>query len=69
MKTQQGRRWLIVTIIVVAMFGSFTAGSVTGFLARPAVAADQPSEFQVFWEAWDIVIDHLWTRTRSILPR
>jgi carboxyl-terminal processing protease len=58
MKIQQGRRWLVIVVIVVAMFGSFTVGNITGFLARPVIAAGQPSEFQIFWEAWDIVIEH-----------
>jgi carboxyl-terminal processing protease len=58
MKIKQGRRRLVTVVIAVAMFGSFTLGNVTGFLARPVIAADQPSEFQVFWEAWDIVVEH-----------
>jgi carboxyl-terminal processing protease len=34
---------------------AFLAGTVTGFVARPALAADRPSQFEVFWEAWDLV--------------
>jgi carboxyl-terminal processing protease len=40
------------------MFGSFVAGGITGFVARPALAASQPAEFGVFWEAWEIVVQH-----------
>lgn len=34
---------------------AFLAGTVTGFVARPVFAADRPSQFEVFWEAWDLV--------------
>lgn len=37
---------------------TFLVGNITGWLARPALAADRPPEFVVFWEAWDIVVNH-----------
>ncbi|HRW49558.1 MAG TPA: S41 family peptidase [Caldilinea sp.] len=33
----------------------FLAGTATGFMARPALAADHPPQFDVFWEVWDLV--------------
>ncbi|MEZ4682120.1 MAG: hypothetical protein R2932_48730 [Caldilineaceae bacterium] len=41
------------------IFCAFILGNVTGWMARPAVAAvDEPPEFAVFWEAWDVVLNH-----------
>jgi len=35
---------------------SFVAGNFTGYMAHPLLAADErPSEFSIFWEAWEIV--------------
>ncbi|MEZ4708915.1 MAG: S41 family peptidase [Caldilineaceae bacterium] len=31
-------------------------GNVTGYMARPALAQDQPTEFALFWEVWDLVL-------------
>ncbi|MCB0069006.1 MAG: phosphoenolpyruvate hydrolase family protein, partial [Caldilineaceae bacterium] len=36
----------------------FLAGTATGFMARPALAADHPPQFDVFWEVWDLVDQH-----------
>lgn len=58
-------RRLLLVLLLTAMLGSaFSAGAVTGYLARPVLAADQPSEFAVFWEAWDIVLNHFVDRDR-----
>jgi carboxyl-terminal processing protease len=64
MKHNATRRLLIVVVLVACMFGSFTAGSITGYLARPVLAADQPAEFGVFWEAWDVVVNHFVDRDK-----
>ena len=38
------------------MFVSFAAGNVTGYMARPALAQDNPPRnFAIFWETWDLV--------------
>ena len=61
MKTKSGnaiRNVLLVTILVVGMFGAFVAGTATGFMARPALAADEPTQFDVFWEVWELVGEH-----------
>ena len=36
----------------------FAAGNVTGYVAKPATAAESPTEFAPFWEAWDLVLNH-----------
>jgi len=33
----------------------FLAGTLTGFMARPVLADDRPSQFEVFWEVWGLV--------------
>lgn len=58
------RRWLLVFLLTAMLGSAFSAGAVTGYLARPVLAADQPSEFAVFWEAWDIVLNHFVDRDR-----
>lgn len=50
----------IVLILFLFSFTAFGAGVVlggSGLLFRPGIvqAADQPAEFKVFWQAWDIV--------------
>lgn len=37
---------------------AFLIGNVTGWFVRPAIAADTPPEFAVFWEAWDVVLNN-----------
>jgi len=37
---------------------TFLAGNVSGWLTRPVLAAQEPPEFAIFWEAWTIVTDH-----------
>ena len=41
-------------VIVLA----FLIGNVTGWFVHPAIAAEVPPEFAVFWEAWDIVLNN-----------
>jgi carboxyl-terminal processing protease len=56
-----GSRLGIVVIICVA----FAAGNFTGFAARPVLAQRAtPSEFNVFWEAWDLVVENFVDRER-----
>lgn len=58
MKGHQKQRFLIIAMILALMLVSFSAGNVTGFLVRPVLAADEPAEFSIFWEAWDLVTDN-----------
>lgn len=37
---------------------AFLLGHVTGWFVRPALAAEAPPEFAVFWEAWDVVLNN-----------
>ena len=43
---------------------TFAAGNVTGWLTKPALAAQNPPEFAIFWEAWDLVIDNFVDRDK-----
>ena len=49
------RHIIIVSLFLASLGGAFVAGTYTGIVARPANAADEPSQFQIFWEAWDLV--------------
>ena len=49
------RHILVVVVFLASLGGAFTAGTVTGFTARAASASDEPSQFSVFWEAWNLV--------------
>jgi carboxyl-terminal processing protease len=52
------RRPLVVMGFVVVLTVTFLSGTLTGMMVRPALAADEPSQFSVFWEAWELVQDH-----------
>lgn len=43
-----------ISVVVLA----FMVGHVTGWFVRPALAAEAPPEFAVFWEAWDVVLNN-----------
>jgi carboxyl-terminal processing protease len=49
------RRLLLIAVFVASLGGAFSLGAVTGFTARAASAADEPDQFSVFWEVWDLV--------------
>lgn len=55
-ETRRPRVWL-VALILVGMLASYGAGIFTGTGVQTVRAADEPTEFGVFWEAWDAVID------------
>ena len=53
---------LLLTLLLVAVF---VAGNLTGFTARSALAQrTTPTEFGVFWEAWDLVVEYFVDRDR-----
>ncbi|MEZ4640564.1 MAG: S41 family peptidase [Caldilineaceae bacterium] len=52
------RRVAMVFLGIFLLAGSFGFGHLTGVHSQAALAADEPSEFAVFWEAWDLVLDH-----------
>lgn len=49
---RNSRRVAYIGVVVLA----FIIGNLTGWSARPVLAAEAPPEFAVFWEAWDIVL-------------
>lgn len=58
-------RRLVMSIIgVFTVVVAFGAGNITGYLARPVLAAQEPSEFKVFWEAWNLVLGHFVDRDK-----
>jgi len=46
---------IIVGVFLASLGGAFVTGAFTGILARPASAADEPSQFSIFWEVWELV--------------
>lgn len=58
------RRPLVVVGFVVVLTVTFLSGTLTGMMVQPALAADEPSQFSIFWEAWDLVQDHFVDRDR-----
>lgn len=58
-------RTLSGTAVILLMLVSFVAGNFTGYWARPALAQrTTPAEFNVFWEAWDLVVEYFVDRER-----
>ena len=59
------RRVALSTVIFWLMALAFVGGNVSGFSIRSAMAAEErPSQFIVFWEAWDYVVAHFVDRER-----
>ncbi len=63
-KHRSSSRLFSVLILLALVLGAFTAGNVTGFMARSVAASQEPAEFAVFWEAWDLVVAHFVDRDR-----
>jgi carboxyl-terminal processing protease len=49
------RHLVVVVVFLASLGGAFAAGTVTGLSAHAASASDEPSQFSVFWEAWNLV--------------
>jgi carboxyl-terminal processing protease len=64
LSTAWGRRVILSALVCVLMIASFFTGHITGYLSRPAMAAEQPEVFTVFWEAWDLVLDNFVDREK-----
>lgn len=59
MKQATLKRTLLVLTMLALMFVAFAAGNITGWMARPVLAAaDEPAEFAIFWETWDLVREY-----------
>src|SRR4030095_3786512 len=69
MKKVLAKRTLTTVVLVMAFFATFGAGTLTGYLARPVQAADEPAQFGVFWEAWDVVVNHFVDRDKLDFTR
>ena len=45
-------------VVILGLMGiSFTMGNINGWTARPALANQLPPEFELFSEAWNIVLE------------
>lgn len=49
---------LRMLVIITLVGGAFIAGNIVGWTARPLLASQAPPEFELFWQAWDIVLEH-----------
>ncbi len=59
------RRLALSAVIFWLMALAFVGGNISGFSIRSAMAAEErPSQFIIFWEAWDYVVAHFVDRER-----
>ena len=49
------RHIILVVVFLASLGGAFAAGTVTGVSVRTASASDEPAQFSIFWEVWDLV--------------
>jgi carboxyl-terminal processing protease len=53
----------LITLLLIVL--SFVAGNFTGILVQPVLAQrTTPTEFGIFWEAWDLVVEHFVDRDK-----
>lgn len=52
------KRLSMTSIVIVTALTFFTFGSFVGYQAKAVIAADEPEEFGIFWETWDLVLAH-----------
>lgn len=65
MKSAFAKRSAASLITAFLMFLSFVAGNFTGIWVQPVLAQrDTPTEFGVFWEAWDLVVEYFVDRDK-----
>ena len=59
MKPAFAKRTIASFTTAILMLIAFVAGNVTGMWVQPVLAQRQtPTEFAVFWEAWDLVVEY-----------
>jgi carboxyl-terminal processing protease len=64
-RTSLARRLVLTIFIVWLMALAFVGGNISGYSIRSAQAAEvRPTEFAIFWEAWDYVVSHFVDRER-----
>jgi carboxyl-terminal processing protease len=49
------RHLVLVVVFLVCLGSAFAAGTVTGLTVQTASASDEPMQFSIFWEVWDLV--------------
>ncbi len=54
-RKRSARHFVLVVVFLASLGGAFAAGMGTGLTARAASASDEPSQFSVFWEVWNLV--------------
>ena len=54
-RKRSARHLVVIVVFLASLGGAFAAGTVTGLSAHAASASDEPSQFSVFWEAWNLV--------------
>ena len=54
------RKMAVVVLILLA----FVAGNITGFQTKALFAAEEPTQFSVFWETWDLVVENFVDREK-----
>ncbi|MCY4079283.1 MAG: S41 family peptidase [Caldilineaceae bacterium] len=64
-RNKYARRVALSAVVFWLMALAFVGGNISGFSIRSAMAAgERPSQFIVFWEAWDYVVAHFVDRER-----
>ena len=64
-RNKYARRVALSAVVFWLMALAFVGGNISGFTIRSAMAAEErPSQFIVFWEAWDYVVAHFVDRER-----
>jgi carboxyl-terminal processing protease len=58
MQKRTVRHLIFLVVFLGSLGGAFVAGTVTGFSVRSASASDEPAQFGVFWEVWDLVDEY-----------
>lgn len=59
MKSVFAKRTTATVVTLLLMSLSFVTGNFTGILVQPVLAQrTTPTEFGIFWEAWDLVVEH-----------
>lgn len=58
MQILMAKRLSLTLVILVMTVTAFAMGTLVGYQAKAVVAADEPADFHVFWEAWNLVHAH-----------
>ena len=65
MKRPVGARAASRLLLTLLLLAAFITGNLTGFTARSVLAQrTTPTEFGIFWEAWDLVVEYFVDRDR-----